>query len=795
MGTPPVTALLSLQQQHLYGILKPVDGNSSPIRLMSQTHTFPTTGSGNGEQIAGTASGQPRSAVKLTVGQTGRAYLSTHSPNTLTPLTSLLRNKDTFVIAGRRYKFITPDSPEAIALMGPTATAAVAVSVAAAAPGSGSKMTTQLFETPFSDGGDKENHPLSSPMTSVHPDRDGPSPLGPTVAAALLSPEACQTPVGSVPDALDPDGEDEEHHCVMEQTRNQFTPLRISEMFLSPAACRGSHQQQQQPQRCAEAETAEDTEHATFAEKLQQLNQSTSSSPLDVLRATVRATPQTGGQPRPCMSPVRALEDLSPTRGVVSCGFLVRHPPASTGSSKSRGSRQQMQSVAAQTLPEDEAALRRLESMLQESTDKIGRYQRRAQKLRTDFSEFRSEVSQQLMDLSRFLESHSVRVLSTVRSKAEESIHELSSSLAHEKMERRRLHNELIEALGNIRVHCRIRPAIASLHSQPAALSEGASILNSSPVVMPDKAMSDERVVLVNPFLSTRKSFDFDFVHGPDATEDHVYREVRPLLTSLADGYNICIAAYGQTSSGKTHTMKHLTRRALDALAGGGRDYELSMFEIYNNEIRDLLVASPPSLAAGSAAGQLETGSVASSNTMNLKRVRVSRGEAAEALRWISVGEERRAQAATLLNAHSSRSHSIVWIYNLTSGSKLTLVDLAGSECVSRSGAAGQALVEAKHVNKSLCALGHVLQALSERKQHIPYRDSKLTHVLQDAIGGDAKMLLFVMVSPEEKCSPETSHTLQFGVRARQCRRGQAPRQQQPPSSATEGSGPATGSC
>jgi hypothetical protein len=299
-----------------------------------------------------------------------------------------------------------------------------------------------------------------------------------------------------------------------------------------------------------------------------------------------------------------------------------------------------------------------------------------------------------------------------------------------------------MEAQGNIRVHCRIRPLLER---------------DDSECVMPG---GEDTVHVLSKDGVRTKGFEFDEVYAPHATEEDVFSRVEPLVTSFADGYNVCIVAYGQTSSGKTHTMRGITQRAFASVLRHGRafsdKYEMSMFEIYNENIRDLLEDKPTQVQ----------------KTENLRRIRFA--NAAEGMRIIEQGEQRRAKCATLLNEHSSRSHSIVAIFN--GRSKLMLVDLAGSECVSKSGVEGTALLEAKYVNRSLSAFGDVLQALSMQRSHVPYRNSRLTHVLSDCLGGDAKMLLLVTVSPAMRCAGESVHSLGFGVRARQCKRGAAPK-------------------
>ena len=144
-------------------------------------------------------------------------------------------------------------------------------------------------------------------------------------------------------------------------------------------------------------------------------------------------------------------------------------------------------------------------------------------------------------------------------------------------------------------------------------------------------------------------------------------------------------------------------------------------------------------------------------------------------MRLIELGKTNRESAPTLMNAESSRSHSIVSILvdqkNTTSGRQkkgtLFLVDLAGSEKVSKTGASGVRLEEAKNINGSLTTLGMVINALCDGSGHVPYRDSKLTMILSDALGGNSKTTLIICCNPEQKHSPETLSTLRFGERAK----------------------------
>mmetsp|Transcript_31663 Transcript_31663/g.107391 ORF Transcript_31663/g.107391 Transcript_31663/m.107391 type:complete len:251 (+) Transcript_31663:652-1404(+) len=204
-------------------------------------------------------------------------------------------------------------------------------------------------------------------------------------------------------------------------------------------------------------------------------------------------------------------------------------------------------------------------------------------------------------------------------------------------------------------------------------------------------------------------------------------------------------------------------------------DLELSMLEIYNEAIRDLL------RKPGSESPRLDvTTATGVSIVKGLDIKKVSTMEEIEV--WIARGASHRAAGAHALNKDSSRSHSIVTLYikgTMPSGdilrSKLNLVDLAGSERLDKTGATGDRLTEAKAINKSLSALGDVIAALSsEKKVHVPFRNSKLTYLLQDSLAGDSKALMIVTASPEIANANETICSLKFASRCHDCALGVA---------------------
>jgi kinesin family protein C2/C3 len=354
------------------------------------------------------------------------------------------------------------------------------------------------------------------------------------------------------------------------------------------------------------------------------------------------------------------------------------------------------------------------------------------------------------------------------------------AALGRERALRRAYYNRLVELQGNIRVHARARPEAPG--AQPAA-----------------EICDDGESVIV-----AGKQFSFDRSYPTSATQEAVYADVEPLVRSVVDGFNACVMAYGQTGSGKTYTMQGTDEhpgvipRAVNTLFGvlaegaaGGVSAEvrMSMLEIYQNEVYDLLAQGQPKReVVETPEGTVVQGSAKETVT-----------GADQMMRIFARGARNRAEGSTLMNEHSSRSHSVVILSVATrdavtgveTHSQLTLVDLAGSESVDKSGASGDALQEAKAINKSLCALGDVLGAISERRPHIPYRNSKLTTILRDTLGGDSKMMMIVCFVGTEDHLVETKQALSFGLRAMQTELGQATRQIKG-SSATATSAPQT---
>eukprot|EP00492_Amphilonche_elongata_P001857 TRINITY_DN219_c0_g1_i3.p1 TRINITY_DN219_c0_g1~~TRINITY_DN219_c0_g1_i3.p1 ORF type:complete len:278 (+),score=76.12 TRINITY_DN219_c0_g1_i3:746-1579(+) len=254
------------------------------------------------------------------------------------------------------------------------------------------------------------------------------------------------------------------------------------------------------------------------------------------------------------------------------------------------------------------------------------------------------------------------------------------------------------------------------------------------------------------------------------------------------DGYHVSVFAYGQTGSGKTYTMMGpednpgVNRRALAELFSIQErrkqffEYEvrLAIFEIYNDKPRDLLASKPK------AKYEVRDDKWGNPHIPGLKDVPVSNID--EVLDQIAIAEQNRHVANTEMNSDSSRSHMLMEISvngldkakDKKIRGRLYLVDLAGSERVGKSGVTGKALTEAKHINKSLSSLGDVMAALQKKEKFIPYRNSTLTKIMQNALSPNGKTVMFVNICPTNEHVGETLSSLKFAKRVGKVELGSA---------------------
>nr|GEZ39848.1 kinesin-like protein KIN-14S [Tanacetum cinerariifolium] len=347
--------------------------------------------------------------------------------------------------------------------------------------------------------------------------------------------------------------------------------------------------------------------------------------------------------------------------------------------------------------------------------------------------------------------------------------------------ERRRLYNEVIELKGNIRVFCRCRP-----------LNHDEIAKGSTAVVDFDSSLENELKIIGAD--SSKKQFKFDHIFRPEDNQEAVFEQTSPLVVSVLDGFNVCIFAYGQTGTGKTFTMegtaenRGVNYRTLEELFRVSQErsdimkYQLfvSMLEVYNEKIRDLLVEDADQPAKKLEVKQSAEGT---QEVPGLSEVPVHKTN--EVWELLKSGSRARSVGSTNANELSSRSHCLLRVTvigeNLVNGqrtrSHLWLVDLAGSERVGKIEVEGERLKESQFINKSLSSLGDVISALASKTSHIPYRNSKLTHILQSSLGGDCKTLMFVQISPSSADLGETICSLNFASRVRGVEHGPARKQ------------------
>ncbi|KAM4064513.1 kinesin motor domain-containing protein [Hirsutella rhossiliensis] len=358
---------------------------------------------------------------------------------------------------------------------------------------------------------------------------------------------------------------------------------------------------------------------------------------------------------------------------------------------------------------------------------------------------------------------------------------EARQKLIKEETERRVLFNKYQELKGNIRVMCRVRPALDGSEGEEARMS------------FPDDKTSAE-ILLAGPEersslgMVTRKNypFEFDRVFAPGTQNEEIFGEISQLIQSALDGYNVCIFCYGQTGSGKTYTMSsddgmipratHMIYETMTKLREKSWEYTMegSFVEVYNEDLNDLLSPAHERVSSEGKPRKLEIRhdeARRQTAILNCKSVHLNSASSVE--RILQEAQRNRSVAATKANERSSRSHSVFILKlvgeNAATGERcegtLNLVDLAGSERLKQSQAEGERMKETQSINKSLSCLGDVIEALGRGSGHVPYRNSKLTHLLQYSLGGNSKTLMFVMVSPLEVHLKETLMSLRFATK------------------------------
>ncbi|XP_034661910.1 protein claret segregational isoform X1 [Drosophila subobscura] len=339
-------------------------------------------------------------------------------------------------------------------------------------------------------------------------------------------------------------------------------------------------------------------------------------------------------------------------------------------------------------------------------------------------------------------------------------------------MERKELHNLVMDLRGNIRVFCRIRPPL------PSELDRNRCTY----------IYHDEATVELQSMDGQAKNkmgqqiFSFDQVFYPTSTQTDIFEMVSPLIQSALDGYNICIFAYGQTGSGKTYTMDGVPSelgvipRTVDLLFDSikgyrnlGWEYEIkaTFLEIYNEVLYDLLSNEQKDMEIRMAKNN--------KNDIYVSNITEETVADPHHLRQLMLmARQNRATASTAGNERSSRSHAVTKLQLIgrhaekqeVSVGSINLVDLAGSESPKTS----IRMTETKSINRSLSELTNVILALLQKQDHIPYRNSKLTHLLMPSLGGNSKTLMFINVSPFQDCFQESVKSLRFAASVHSCK-------------------------
>ncbi|CAL8247128.1 unnamed protein product [Lota lota] len=397
--------------------------------------------------------------------------------------------------------------------------------------------------------------------------------------------------------------------------------------------------------------------------------------------------------------------------------------------------------------------------------------------MKTDYTSLRSQV-RNFSDFYGAAISDAKKQITAAIHEMSEANKDLMEKYRNEVALRRKYHEQLVELKGNIRVLCRVKPVLKEdQHEEGQAVVVTTDPNNESALSVMNKGKG--------------RAFELDKVFHPQATQEEVFQEIGPLVTSCIDGYHVCIFAYGQTGSGKTYTMegsvenpginqralKHLFNEIEDRKDMWSYTVNVSSVEIYNEVLRDLLSKDGEKLDIKinpDGTGHLHVPGLRVTEVKGFQHIK----------KILAKARRNRITFATQMNQHSSRSHALLCITvygtDLANGSKTTgklnLVDLAGSERVWKSGAEGERLKEAQNINRSLLALGDVIQALRGNQTHVPFRNSRLTYLLQDSLGKGNKTAMVVQVSALESNVGETLCSLKFAQKVCKVELGPAAR-------------------
>eukprot|EP00040_Diaphanoeca_grandis_P036411 m.232044 g.232044 ORF g.232044 m.232044 type:complete len:1131 (-) comp33613_c0_seq8:3838-7230(-) len=329
--------------------------------------------------------------------------------------------------------------------------------------------------------------------------------------------------------------------------------------------------------------------------------------------------------------------------------------------------------------------------------------------------------------------------------------------------------NNALNAMGGVKVDVFVRVRPVNSKEDPASVNVS--------------VVEDSNQLTVTDSADRPTVYEFDKVYGPDVSQAAIYEDaVAPIVDQVSRGLSCAVFAYGQTGSGKTHTMRGssmttdesdhgIIQRSLENLFRRlheqdytGVNVSVSFLEIYNEDLEDMLKPSAKSKLM--LVDHEQRGCVCANLTENqVDNVK-------QVLTMLNTADKNTKVSETKMNKYSNRAHRIFTIiakfkrYETDVVSTLTFIDLAGSEDINKSGATGLTAREAAHINKSLLTLGRVINALACNEKHIPYRDSKLTRLLSEALGGVCKTSFIACVSPCASSSTETTSTLRYAERA-----------------------------
>ncbi|KAJ8029772.1 Kinesin-like protein KIN-14I [Holothuria leucospilota] len=431
-----------------------------------------------------------------------------------------------------------------------------------------------------------------------------------------------------------------------------------------------------------------------------------------------------------------------------------------------------------------EKQLKDLEKKLENETKKFEREQKKANELETQLKAATKERDSNADEIKKLqAQIDSLGVAATEALELKEKVGAMTAELKELKTEnktltenynservlRKKYYNMVEDMKGKIRVYCRARPLSGSEKDRG----------NYEIVKAPDEYSINVESNRGN------KEFQFDHIFMPDSSQEDVFEDTNNLIQSAVDGYNVCIFAYGQTGSGKTFTMigdkgqnfpgiaPRAFKKIFEVIEENKSKFTFKVYtymcELYNDKLIDLYSKDHKDDA------RLDIKKDKKGMVFIQGAVIQEATNSKELNGLFEQGSENRHVASTNMNSESSRSHLILAIIiestNLSTGSvtkgKLSLVDLAGSERAAKTGATAAQLKEANSINKSLSALGDVIAALSSEQQFIPYRNNKLTMLMQDSLGGNAKTLMFVNISPADYNAEETIISLTYASRVK----------------------------